>query len=476
MSVHRARPLLFLGRCARHSPLGFESRVGCADGGAVAAFEGEGGGDGRLDDVGAGCFCDLFGSQVVLGERPQGDGSRFLIDDHGVGLVCDWGDSGFRPDADDASAVPFPVVVVVAVDEVVGVHVEAVSEQVPAVGERGCCPDGNVGSVGEGDGAGGDVEVSRVNNLLTREQIVQSAGVVLGGVGVDGVDHGVFSCVGCVFLSGSIVACCGVACMVFRCFVVRVLGAVLVMLAARACESGCTLLGKRNGASAGETGGGAQTHKRSAPLPLVFARVFGCALGRLLMRQPDCGVGGGGFAVDGASVAVFDGEAVVCGSSTVNARVEGDGCGAAGCGGVEGDNGCFASVSPGGAGGGHVVVVVACDGGVFCHGLCLVCVGGLFACVLCACACDPRVGDGADGVAVREVDGGGVAASFVVAWLVVEGGVYGDGVCVSRVGGACLARVLVVDVAVTLAVVAVVVVAWGEGEYAVVCVNNGLAD
>ena len=31
-------------------------------------------------------------------------------------------------------------------------------------------------------------------------------------------------------------------------------------------ESGCTLLGKRNGVSVGGTGGGAQAHKRSAPL------------------------------------------------------------------------------------------------------------------------------------------------------------------------------------------------------------------
>lgn len=162
-------------------------------------------------------------------------------------------------------------------------------------------------------------------------------------------------------------------------------------------------------------------------------------------------MGGGGFAVDDSAVAVFDGEAVVCGSPAVDAGVEGDGCGVVWCGGVEGDDGRFASTSP--RGGGHVVVVVACDGGVFCHGLCLVCVGGLFACVLCAGAGDPCVGDGADGVAVREGDGGGVAASFVVAWLVVEGSVYGDGVCVSRVGGTCLVRVLVVAVAATLAVV-----------------------
>lgn len=178
---------------------------------------------------------------------------------------------------------------------------------------------------------------------------------------------------------------------------------------------------------------------------------------------------GGGFAVDDGAVAVFYGEAVVCGSSAVDAGVEGDGCGVVGCGGVEGDDGGFASASP--RGGGHVVVACPCDGGVFCHGLRLVRVGGLFACVLCAGAGDPCVGDGADGVAAREGDGGGVAASLVVAWLVVEGCVYGDGVRVSRIGGARLARVLVV--AVTLAVV---VVAWGEGEYAVACANNGLAD
>lgn len=160
--------------------------------------------------------------------------------------------------------------------------------------------------------------------------------------------------------------------------------------------------------------------------------------------------------LDGSAVAVFDGEAVVCCSSAVDACVEGDGCGVVGCGGVEGDDGGFAAASP--RGGGHVVVV-ACDGGVFCHGLCLVRVGGLFAGVLDAGAGDPCVGDGSDGVAVREGDGGGVAASFVVAWLVVEGGVYGDGVRVSRVGGPCLARVLVVAVAATLAAVAVVVLA-----------------
>lgn len=210
------------------------------------------------------------------------------------------------------------------------------------------------------------------------------------------------------------------------------------------------------------------------PSPRVRPRVYLCAPGCLLVWEPDCSVGGGGFAVDDASVAVFDGEAVVCGASAVDACVEGDGCGVVGCGGVEGDDGCFASASP--RGGGHVVVVVACDGGVFCHRLRLVRVGGLFARVLDAGACDPCVGDGADGVAVRDGDGGGVAASFVVAWLVVEGGVYGDGVCVSRVGCFYLARVLVVAVAATLAAVIVVVVAWGEGEYAVRRACDGFAD
>lgn len=320
---------------------------------------------------------------------------------------------------------------------------------------RGCGLDGDVGSVGEGDGAGGEVEVSRVNNLLAREQIVQSAGVSLSGLVVDNVEHW-FLLRGCVFLSGSIVACCGVLCMVFLCLVGRALGVVLVMLVKRmwAFEGGCALLGKRNGASVGRNGReGAGGLCVCAHSPRVRPR----APGRLLARQSDGGVGGCGFSVDGASVAVRDGEAVVCGAPAVNARVEGDGCGVVVCGGVEGDDGCFASASP--RGGGHVVVVVACDGGVFCHGLRLVCVGGLFAGVLDAGAGDPCVCDGADGVAAREGDGGGVAASFIVAWLVVEGGVYGDGVCISRVGCFCLARVLVVAVAATLAAVAVVVLA-----------------
>ena len=118
-------------------------------------------------------------------------------------------------------------------------------------------------------------------------------------------------------------------------------------------------------------------------------------------------------------------------------------------------------------------VVLPCDGGVFCHGLCLARIGGLFACVLDAGAGDPRVGDGTDCVAVREGDGGGVAASFVGAWLVVERCVYGDGVRVSRVDGAYLARVLAVEAA--LAVVVVVVLARREGEYAILRGCDGFA-
>ena len=145
----------------------------------------------------AGDFCDLFGSQVALGERPQGDRSFNLRGAHAVGvgeLAC-----GFNPRTDDAAAIVLTVVVVViVVGEIIAVHCEAVGVQACAVGERGCGLDGDVGSVGEGDGAGGEVEVSRVNNLLAREQIVQSAGVSLSGLVVDNVEHW-FLLRGCVF-------------------------------------------------------------------------------------------------------------------------------------------------------------------------------------------------------------------------------------------------------------------------------------
>ena len=188
-------------------------------------------------------------------------------------------------------------------------------------------------------------------------------------------------------------------------------------------------------------------------------------------------MGGGGFAVDDASVAVFYGEAVVRGASAVDAGVEGDGCGVVGCGGVEGDDGGFAAVSP--RGGGHVVVVACpCDGGVFCHGLCLVRVGGLFACVLCAGAGDPCVGDGADGVAAREGDGGGVAASLVVARVAVQCCVCGDGASVfahhvvTRAHG--LVGILVLPHDHVLGRVTVAL-SWRESEYAVRSASDGFA-
>lgn len=127
-------------------------------------------------------------------------------------------------------------------------------------------------------------------------------------------------------------------------------------------------------------------------------------------------MGGCGFAVN-RLVAACDGEAVVRGASAVDACVEGDGCGVVVCGGVEGDDGCFASASPDGAVYGcvHACTLVLACGCLFDHGLWRACVSGLFAGVLDAGAGDPCVGDGADGVAAREGDGGGVAASFVVA-------------------------------------------------------------
>lgn len=247
--------------------------------------------------------------------------------------------------------------------------------------------------------------------------------------------------------------------MVFHCLVGRVFGVFWVMLVARMWafeRSVVRCWGSETARAWGKQVEGRKLTNGLRPFPRVRPRVYLRAPGCLLVWESDCGVVGGGFAVDDSAVAVFYGEAVVCCSSAVDAGVEGDGCGVAGCGGVEGDDGGFTSASP--RGGGHVVVVACpCDGGVFCHWLCLVCVGGLFARVLDAGAGDPCVGDGSDGVAAREGDGGGVAASFVVAWLVVEGGVYGDGVRVSHVGGPCLARVLAV--AVTLAAVAVVVLA-----------------
>lgn len=65
-----------------------------------------------------------------------------------------------------------------------------------------------------------------------------------------------------------------------------------------------------------ERGGARATYAPMCPSP----RVSPCPLGRLLVREPDCGVGGCGFAVD-RLVAVCDGEAVVCGAPAVDAGV-----------------------------------------------------------------------------------------------------------------------------------------------------------
>ena len=145
---------------------------------------------------------------------------------------------------------------------------------------------------------------------------------------------------------------------------------------------------------------------------------------------------------------MFDGEAVVCGASAVDAGVEGDGCGVVGCGGVEGDDGGFAAVSPGGTVCGRVhacTLVLAC-GCLFDHGLGGVGASWLFAGVLDASVGDPRVCDGAERFAGR--DGGGVSAcwSVVVALVVVQGCVDGDNVVVFPLARArAIALVLVCD-------------------------------
>lgn len=218
------------------------------------------------------------------------------------------------------------------------------------------------------------------------------------------------------------------------------------------------------------------------PSPRVRPRVYPSAPGCLLVWESDCGVGGGGFAVDDSAVAVFDGEAVVCGASAVDACVEGDGCGVALDGGVECVGAGFAAGAPDGAvvcGFVHACALFrACDR-LFDHGLWRACVSWLFACVLDAGAGDPCVGDGSDGVAAREGDGGGVAASFVVAWLVVEGCVCGDGASVfarhvvTRAHG--LVGVLVLPHDHVLGRVTVTL-SWRESEYAVRSASDGFAD
>ena len=171
-----------------------------------------------------------------------------------------------------------------------------------------------------------------------------------------------------------------------------------------------------------------------APYPRVCTRAFvsppACPLGRLLVWQSDGGVGGCGFSVNDC-FAACDGEAVVCGASAVDAGVEGDGCGVALNGGVERVGAGFASCAPVvGVYGGFARVCSRVVVALFDHGLGRVCVSGLFAGVLCARVGDPCVGDGSEGLAGTQGDGGGVSAlcASVSSLVVVQGCVNGDGV------------------------------------------------
>lgn len=215
------------------SPLGFESRVGCADGGAVAAFEDEGGAQVRVCRVFAADFCDLFGAQVALGKHPQGDRSFNLRGAHAVGV----GElaRGFNPRAHDAAAVVLLVVLVVAVGEVVSINGErlVVGGSGGTSWEDGRSVDGDMCAVGEGDGVAGRAGGVRVGDLLACEQCVEVSGAFLGGVTVNDVEHVCFLLCGRVFLSGPIVACCGVVCMVRRYLVERALGVFVITLVAR---------------------------------------------------------------------------------------------------------------------------------------------------------------------------------------------------------------------------------------------------
>lgn len=256
--------------CARRSPLGFESCVGCVEGGAVAAFEEEGGALVGVGRVFAAEFCDLFGSQVALGEHPQGDGAGHLGHVHAVcvGELA----RGFDPGAHDAAAVVLLVVLVVAVGEVVSINGErlVVGGSGGTSWEDGRSVDGDMCAVGEGDGVAGRAGGVRVGDLLACEQCVEVSGAFLGGVTVNDVEHVCFLLCGrgCVFLSGHIVACCGVACMAFRCLVGRVLGVVLVMLVARmwAFERSIVRCWGSETAQAWGKGGGTQFACESASL------------------------------------------------------------------------------------------------------------------------------------------------------------------------------------------------------------------
>lgn len=233
--VHGCCFLFVFFVCSRAtcSPLGVERRVSCADGGTVAGFEEEGGALVGVRRVFAADFCDLFGSQVALSERPQGDCSFNLRGAHAVGV----GElaRGFDPRADDAAAVVLLVVLVVAVGEVVSINGEClvVGGSGGTSWEDGRSVDGNMCAVGEGNGVAGRAGGVRVGDLLACEQCVEVSGAFLRGVTVNDVEHVCFLLRGRVFLSGSIVACFGIVCMVCRYLVERALGVFVIMLVAR---------------------------------------------------------------------------------------------------------------------------------------------------------------------------------------------------------------------------------------------------
>ena len=212
----------------------------------------------------------------------------------------------------------------------------------------------------------------------------------------------------------------------------------------------------------------------SALLPVCLPARVGC----LLVREADGGVGGCCFSVDHL-VAAFDGEAVVGGSSAVDAGVDVYRCWVASDGGVEGVGAGFAAVSPGGAvhGGGFVCSLPGVRVCIFLfdHGLGRERLSWLFAGVLCARVGDPCVCDGSEVLAGAQGDGGGVSALWagVSSLVVVEGCVDGDSV-VAIALSPTIALVRVCACARSCALASER--ASREGEHAVFCGHDGFTD
>ena len=146
-----------------------------------------------------------------------------------------------------------------------------------------------MGSVGEGDGVscGAAVAVARVHDLLACEEAVQGAGVVLGGVGVDGVEHGVSPAWVCflVWLHCSMLwGCVHVVSQSCRLRIGRVFGHVGgAHVDVRECPY---VVGEAKRRERGEKHrGGAQIVCESAPLPSYSsARLPACSRACLLVR------------------------------------------------------------------------------------------------------------------------------------------------------------------------------------------------